>query len=108
MIPVPVMAKSTVWLPMTGSVVVAVTVKTVVPASDPVLELRERLTRGKSLLIIVIVWLIVVPKSKSDERLPMVKIAVSVGSTSVSLKTVKVTVPTLEPVGIVMVLLLRI
>ena len=107
-IDVPVTARLTAWMPMTGSVVVAVRVTTVVPDSEPVLELIDRLIRGKSLLIIAIAWLIVAPKSKSDERLPMVKIAVSVDSTNVSLNTVKVTVPTLESVGIVIVLLLRI
>src|SRR4028119_1515160 len=50
----PVKARSTVWLPATGTAAVAVTVMLVVPASVPVVGVTERLTLGKSLSAIAI------------------------------------------------------
>ena len=108
MIPVPVMAKSTVWLPITGSEALAVTVIMVVPASEPVLVLTERLTRGKSLSVMVTVWEVVLPNSKPEEMLLMLIVAVSGPSTSVSLTMVKVLVPVVPPLGMLMMLLLRV
>ena len=106
--PVPVIAKSTVWLPMTGSEALAVTVIIVVPASEPVLVLPERLTRGKSLSVMVTDWEVVLPKSKPEEMLLMATVANSVPSTSVSLTMVKVAVPVVPPLGMLMMLLLRV
>ena len=106
--PVPVMAKSTVWLPMTGSEALAVTETMLDPASEPVLVLTERLTRGKSLSVIVTVWEVVLPKSKPEEMLLMAIVAVSGPSTSVSLTMVKVLVPVVPPLGMLMMLLLRV
>ena len=83
------------------------TVTTVVPASEPELELTERLTVGKSLSAMVMFWDVVLPKTRPDERLVRVKVAVSVPSTRSSLMTLKVTVPVVCPFKRVIVLLLR-
>ena len=84
------------------------TVTTVVPASVPVLVLTDRLTKGKSSFIRVMLRVVVLPNTNPDEGLLMVKVAVSVGSMRVSLTTVNVTVPVFEPLGMMMVLLLRV
>ena len=102
------MAKLMVWLPTTGSEALAVTVTIVVPASEPVLVLTERLTRGKSLSVIVTVWEVVLPYSKPEEMLLIAIVAVSVPSTCVSLTIVKVLVPVVPPLGMLMTLLLRV
>ena len=86
----------------------AVTVTTVVPASVAALVLTDKLTKGKSSLIRVMFWEVVLPNTNPDEGLLMVKVAVSVGSIRVSLTTVKLTVPVFEPLGMMMVLLLRV
>ena len=104
--PVPVIANSTVWLPMTGSEALALTVTIVVPASEPALVLTERLIRGKSLSVMVTVWEVVLPKSKPEEMLLMLIVAVSVPSTSVSLTMVNVLDPMVCPLGIAITLLL--
>ena len=84
------------------------TVTTVVPASVAALVLTDRLTKGKSSLISVMLRVIVLPNTNPDEGLVRVKVAVSVGSIRVSLTTVKLTVPVFEPLGMIMVLLLRV
>ena len=84
------------------------TVTTVVPASVAALVLTDKLTKGKSSLIRVMFWVVVLPNANPDEGLVRVKVAVSVGSIRVSLTTVKVTIPVLEPSGMRMVLPLRV
>ena len=86
---------------------VAVTVTIVVPASEPELELTERLTLGKSLSVRVMFWEVALPKTRPDEGLVRVNMAVSVPSIKSSLMTVKVTVPVVCPFKKVIVLLLR-
>ena len=86
---------------------VAVTVTIVIPASEPELELTERLTLGKSLSVRVMFWEVVLPKTRPDEGLVSVNKAVSVPSIKSSLMTVKVTVPVVCPFKKVIVLLLR-
>ena len=84
------------------------TVTTVVPASVAALVLTDKLTKGKSSLIMVMLWEIVLPNTNSDEGLVSVKVPVSVGSIRASLTTVKLTAPVFEPLGMMMVLLLRV
>src|SRR4028119_768940 len=48
----PVKARSTVWLPATGTAAVAVTVMLVVPASVPVVGVTERLTVGAGMVMV--------------------------------------------------------
>ena len=83
------------------------TVTTVVPASVAALVLTDKLTKGKSSLIRVMFWVVVLPNTNPDEGLVRVKVAVSVGSIKVSLRTVKVTAPVVCPFKKVIVLLLR-
>ena len=83
------------------------TVTTVVPASVAALVLTDRLTKGKSSLIRVMLRVIVLPNTNPDEGLVRVKVAVSVGSIKSSLMTVKLTAPVVCPFKRVIVLLLR-
>ena len=85
----------------------AVTVTTVVPASVAALVLTDKLTKGKSSLIRVIFWDVVLPNTNPDEGLVRVRVAVSICSIRVSLTTVKVTAPEVCPFKKVIVLLLR-
>jgi hypothetical protein len=48
----PVKARSTFWLPTTGTAAVAVTVMLVVPASVPLVGLTERLTVSAGMLMV--------------------------------------------------------
>ena len=104
---VPVTVSVTVCGPDTAAEAVAVAVIEVSAASVPALRLTERLTVGKSLSVMVIFWVVVVPKVMPDEGLLMVNVAVSVPSTNTSFTTVKVTVPVVLLFGMVMVVLLK-
>ena len=75
------------------------------------MELTERLTvggGGASLSVMVIFCAVVVPNVIPDEGPLIVKVAVSVPSTSASSETVKVTVPVVAPLNMVMLVLLRV
>ena len=74
------------------------------------MELTERLTvggGGASLSVMVIFCAVVVPNAIPADGLLIVKVAISVPSTSASSATVKVTVPVVAPLNMVMLVLLR-
>ena len=76
----PLTARATVWSPVTAKELVAVTVTTVVPASEALLVLTDRLTDGigaGSLSVIKIFCVVVVPNVIPEEGLLIVSVAVS-------------------------------
>ena len=80
----------------------------VVPASVPVVLLTERLTVGKSLSVMVMAWVVVVPRTMPADGLLRVNVAVSLPSIRTSSTTVKVAVPVVCPFAMVIVGLLRV
>jgi hypothetical protein len=105
---VPETAKLTVWLPITGAEVVAVTVMTVAAASEPAFVLTDKFTIGVSLSVMTILCEVVAPNAIPADGDCIVNTTVSVPSTRTSSTTVNVTDPVVDPEGIVIVVLLKV
>src|SRR4028119_359517 len=100
---VPESATFTVCSPTTALDAVAVTVIVGVPVSVIVTGETRRLTEGKSLSVIATLPVVVVPRTIPLEGFLIVKVPVSLPSTSASSLTLTVNEPVVLPAGMVMI-----
>src|SRR4028119_1843291 len=100
---VPKSATFTVWFSRTALDTVAVTVIAGLPVSVLVTGETERFTVGKSLSVIATSPVVVVPRTIPLEGFEIVKVPVSLPSTSASSLILTVNEPVVRPAGIVMI-----